>query len=226
MRVLIVEDDRVMARQIQRGLERHGLEADVAHDGESGLAMARQGSFAVVLLDWMLPKLPGVEVCRLLRLERNRAAVIMLTARVGLNDRVEGLDVGADDYVTKPFEMEELLARIRAVMRRGQAQRAEHLDIQDLEINCTAHTVSRAGVPIKLTKREFALLEAMARHPGRVFTRETIIEQIWEDDRSLSNTVNFHVTSLRKKIDSGREQSLIRTIHGVGYALETGGGGS
>ncbi|HRI43454.1 MAG TPA: response regulator transcription factor [Fimbriimonadaceae bacterium] len=219
MRILVIEDDEVIAERLHHALTKEGYAVDTVPDGERGLALAQIRPYSLILLDVMLPGRDGVSVCEALRRGRHNVPILMLTARGQVEDKVRGLDAGADDYLPKPFEFKELLARIRALLRRDKTQKSAVLVVDDLEIDAAAKVVRRAGRDLHLTPREFSLLEALARNQGRVLTRDVIIEQVWADDRSLSNTVNFHVTSLRKKIDEGREKSLIETVHGFGYRL-------
>lgn len=219
--MLVVEDDRVIAMQLKRALEKEGYSVEVAFDGISGLEEAKLNPPHLILLDLMLPKMGGLEVCERLRRSKVNCPILMLTARDDVEDKVQGLDAGADDYLPKPFELSELLARIRALLRRDKSTRSEILVVADLHIDPKGKSVTRNGQEIRLTPREFSLLEALARNAGRVLEREMIIDQIWNDDASMSNTVNFHVTALRKKIDEGREKSLIQTVHGFGYRLVT-----
>jgi len=219
VRILVIEDDEVIAERLHHALTKEGYAVDTVPDGERGLALAQIRPYSLILLDVMLPGRDGVSVCEALRRGRHNVPILMLTARGQVEDKVRGLDAGADDYLPKPFEFKELLARIRALLRRDKTQKSAVLVVDDLEIDAAAKVVRRAGRDLHLTPREFSLLEALARNQGRVLTRDVIIEQVWADDRSLSNTVNFHVTSLRKKIDEGREKSLIETVHGFGYRL-------
>ena len=219
MRILLIEDDEVIAERIKSGLERIRFTVDVALDGETGLQMAREGTYAMLILDLMLPGRDGWSVCEALRLRRNPVPILMLTARGGVEDRVRGLNSGADDYLPKPFDFSELLARVRALLRRDQINRSPVIRIGDLEIDPAAHQVRRGGREIPLTPREFTLLEALARNEGRSLTREYILERVWGSDESYSNTVSFHVASLRKKIDADDAVKLIHTVHGIGYVL-------
>ncbi len=219
MRVLLVEDDEVISERLKRALEKEGYTADLAHDGQIGLELAKLSEYSVIVLDVMMPKRDGWSVCQALRDSKNTTPILMLTAKDAVEDRVKGLDLGADDYLVKPFSLKEFLARIRALSRRTKLEKSSVIHLADLEIDANAKTVYRNEVPIKLTKREFTLLEALARNRRRILSREFIIEQIWNDEDSVSNTVNFHVTSLRKKIDEGRERSLIETVHGFGYRI-------
>jgi DNA-binding response OmpR family regulator len=219
VRILLVEDDEVISERLKRALEKEGFTADLAPDGQVGLDFARHGEYSVIILDIMMPKRDGWSVCQALRDSRNTTPILMLTAKDAIEDRVKGLDLGADDYLVKPFSLKEFLARIRALTRRNKIEKSSVIHLGDLEIDAKAMTVTRAGQPLKLTKREFTLLEALARNRRRILSREYIIEQIWNDEDSVSNTVNFHVTSLRKKVDVGREKSLIETVHGFGYRI-------
>jgi two-component system, OmpR family, copper resistance phosphate regulon response regulator CusR len=224
MRILLIEDDDVIAERIKVGLERARFTVDVASDGETGLEMAREGPYALLLLDLMLPGRDGWSICEALRLRRNPIPILMLTARDAVQDRVRGLETGADDYLPKPFDFNELLARVRALLRRDQMHKARVIRIADLEINTSARQVRRGDKEIVLTPREYSLLEALARNEGRALTREHILERVWGDDESYSNTVSFHVASLRKKVDAEYEVKLIHTIHAVGYVLRAPGG--
>jgi two-component system copper resistance phosphate regulon response regulator CusR len=219
MRILLIEDDEVIAERIKVGLERAHLSVDIAADGETGLQMAREGPYALLILDLMLPGRDGWRVCEALRLRRNPLPILMLTARGGVEDRVRGLNAGADDYLPKPFDFNELLARVRALLRRDQIHKSRVIQIADLEIDPSTRQVRRGGRELLLTPREFTLLEALARNEGRALTREHILERVWGNDESYSNTVSFHVASLRKKIDAEYAVKLIHTVHGIGYAL-------
>ncbi|MBX3117922.1 MAG: response regulator transcription factor [Fimbriimonadaceae bacterium] len=225
MRILAIEDDEVIAERLRHTLEKEGFTVDLAFDGVEGLRMATGRAYQLIVLDVMMPKMDGVEVCRELRSQRATVPILMLTARDQVGDKVRGLDSGADDYLAKPFDFAELLARIRALVRRDKIHKTQIVRVADLEIDPVSHLVTRDGEELHLTRREFSLLEALARNQGRTLSRELITEQVWNDVESLSNTVNFHVTSLRKKIDTGREHSLIETIHGVGYRISAGGEG-
>ncbi len=223
MRLLVVEDDAVISEGLRRTLTKAGYQVDVALDGEDGLDQALSVTYGAIILDVMLPKRDGWSVCEALRRSKIASPILMLTARDQVGDRVKGLDLGADDYLPKPFDFSELLARLRALVRRDKANRAGILHVADIEIDAASKTATQNGQPLHLTPREYSLLEALARNQGRTLTRDLIIDEIWADDQSMSNTVNFHVTSLRKKIDTGREQSLIETVHGFGYRLRSSG---
>jgi two-component system copper resistance phosphate regulon response regulator CusR len=220
MRILLIEDDEVIAERVQAGLEKARFQVDVAHDGEAGLAMARDGGYALVILDLMLPGRDGWSVCEALRLRRNNVPILMLTARDAVEDRVRGLELGADDYLPKPFAFPELLARVRAQLRRDRVNRARVLGVADLEIDTTARRVTRAGREISLTPHEYSLLEALVANEGRTLSRDYILERVWGDEENCSNTVSFHVALLRKKVDAAFPVKLIRTVHGIGYVLQ------
>jgi DNA-binding response OmpR family regulator len=221
MRVLLIEDDEAIAEEIKEGLEEEHFRVDVAANGPAGLALAEaeEGRYAVILLDIMLPGIDGWEVCRRLRARRDRTSILMLTARDAPPDRVRGLDLGADDYLPKPFDFGELVARVRALQRRDRIHRTRLIRIADLEIDTGAHRVFRGGQELSLTDREFTLLEALASRQGHALSREFIQQRVWGDDEVLSNTVDAWVHLLRKKIDAGRSVKLIQTVHGIGYAL-------
>jgi two-component system copper resistance phosphate regulon response regulator CusR len=219
MKLLLIEDETAIARVIQRGLEQARFSVDLAEDGERGLAMALAESYALIILDLMLPKMDGWRVCEELRRHRSRVPILMLTARGALEDRVRGLETGADDYLPKPFEFPELLARVRALLRRDKMHRSRVIRVADLEIDTVQRRVTRAGVPIGLSHREYELLEALAGYEGQVLTREVIQERIWLDEDSYSNTVDVYIRLLRKKIDVGHDQKLIHTVRGTGYTL-------
>lgn len=221
MRILIVEDDEVIAEQTAKSLKEDHHHVDVAFDGEAGWDLLAENSFGLIILDIMMPKLDGISLCKRARDFGVSSSIIMLTARDEVEKVVEGLDAGADDYLTKPFDVRELKARVRALARRDANEKNQHIHIGDLVINTKAHTVERDGKPIQLTQREYTLLEAFARYRDQILTRDAILERVWNNDRSLANTVNFHVSSLRKKIDHGFEQKLIHTAHGLGYVLRT-----
>jgi two-component system response regulator MprA/two-component system response regulator TrcR len=218
-RVLLVEDDRLIAEFVEPELERLGFRVRCAYDGPSGLEAARNFEPELLVLDIMLPKLDGVGVLKELRSEGVRTPVIMLTARDATIDKVHSLDLGADDYVTKPFEMDELLARIRALLRRTEGD--EILRVADLEVNTSTHEVRRKERKIYLTAREYALLEFMAHHPNRVLSRELLLSQVWDRGFGVTtNVVEVYIAYLRKKIDGPGEQRLIQTLRGSGYTLK------
>ena len=220
MRVLLIEDHRPMVRALKRGLEEEGFAVDTAEDGEEGDYKARTANYDVIILDLMLPKVDGLTLLQRWRKNGNQAHVLVLTARDQLDDKVKGLDLGADDYLTKPFELEELLARVRALVRRGHQVKDPVLRVRDLEIDTAARSVKRAGIPIHLTPREYSLLEFMAFHRGKVVTRTMIWEHLYDEhDESTSNVVDVYIRYLRNKIDKGFDPPLILTRWGEGYQL-------
>lgn len=223
MHILVVEDEKRLAFLLRRVLleERHTV--DLAHDGHTGLDLAESGTYDVVVLDVMLPGIDGIEICRQMRADGVMSPVLMLTARGAVEDRVAGLNVGADDYLTKPFAMEELLARINALLRRRDRsfEASPQLVVGDLTLDLVRHEARRAGRVIELTAKEFALLEYLMRHPGQALTRTQIIDAVWRYDlEALSNVVDIYIHYLRDKIDSGREKPLIKTVRGMGYKIE------
>jgi two-component system OmpR family response regulator len=220
MRVLVVEDEIKMASLIRRGLRSEGLAADVAIKGEDALWMAGSTGYDAIVLDVMLPGIDGFETCRRLREEGIWSPVIMLTARDTVEDRVAGLDGGADDYLAKPFSFAELLARLRALMRRGAAERPPVLRVGDLELDPAARSVVRDGSSIDLTAREFALLEYLMRHSGEVLTRTQLIEHVWDFAyEGDSNVVDVYIRYLRNKVDRPFGRDQIETVRGAGYRL-------
>lgn len=220
MRVLLVEDHKPLVRVLRKGLEEEGFAVDVAYDGEEAAHKVRATSYDLIILDRMLPKEDGLSLLQRWRREGLDTHILMLTAKGNLEDKVKGLDHGADDYLTKPFELDELLARMRALIRRGHQAKDPVLRIGDLEIDTGAHTVHRAGKPIHLTPREYALLEFLAYHRGKVVTRTMIWEHLYdEEDESTSNVVDVYIRYLRLKIDKGFGTPLIQTRWGEGYLL-------
>lgn len=219
MKILLIEDEAGIANMIRRGLTDASYVVETAADGKTGLEMALSSAYALVILDLMLPKMDGWQVCEELRANRNRVPVLMLTARDNVEDRVKGLDLGADDYLPKPFDFQELLARVRALIRRERIHRSRTIRIADLEMDTAQHRVTRAGAEVKLSHREYELLEALASNEGKVLTREAIQERIWMNEECFSNTVDVYIRMLRKKIDADHVQKLIQTVHGVGYTL-------
>ena len=220
-RILVVEDDRSIARMVELELEHRGFGVRRAHDGPSGLEAALAYRPELVVLDIMLPGMDGVGVLRALRREGSRVPVIMLTARDATLDKVHSLDAGADDYLTKPFEIEELLARIRALIRRADGE--ETLRVADLEVNTATREACRGERSIDLTAREYDLLEFMAKNPRRVLARDLLLSRVWDQERGIAtNVVDVYVGYLRKKVDAPGEEPLIRTIRGAGYALREG----
>jgi DNA-binding response OmpR family regulator len=220
MRILIVEDERQMAEVLRKGLAEEGHAVDTARTGPEGLAQATSERFDVVILDVMLPGLGGLDVARRLRAARVRTPVLMLTARDTSADVVAGLDAGADDYLVKPFSFDVLLARVRALARRGPAERGVVLTAGDLSLDTGAHEVRRGRERIELTRTEFSLLECLLRRRGTVVARNALIESVWGHDREIEdNTLDAFVRLLRQKIDAGARPRLIHTVRGVGYCV-------
>jgi two-component system OmpR family response regulator len=220
MRVLVAEDDVKMAGLLKRGLEEEGYAVDVARTGPEALWAGSENPYDAILLDVMLPELDGFEVCRQLRAANRWAPVLIVTARDAVPDRVAGLDAGADDYMTKPFSFSELLARLRALMRRGPSQRPAVLSTGDLALDPAAKRVARQGAQIELTPKEFALLEYFMRHPGEVLTRTRLIEHVWDFAYDGdSNVVDVYVRYLREKVDRPYGKNSIETVRGSGYRL-------
>ena len=220
MKVLLVEDERKIASLIRKELEARGFVVDVAHRGDEGYTLATTRPYDVAVLDIMLPGRDGLSILRNLRERGMDVPVLLLTARSELNERLEGLNLGADDYLTKPFFVEELGARIQALARRAAGQARSLLQVTDLTLNLLTREVTRAGRRIELTNREFILLERLMRSPGRVFTRAQILEQVWDSDFDPgSNLVDVYVQRLRKKVDGEANERLIETVRGVGYRI-------
>jgi two-component system OmpR family response regulator len=226
MRVLIVEDQVKMATLIQRGLRKEGMSVDVAGDGEDAVWMAGSTPYDAVILDVMLPSMDGFEVCRRLRADGVWSPILMLTARDAVRDRVAGLDAGADDYLTKPFSFAELLARLRALVRRGSAERPVELRVGGLRLDPTRHRAWRGEAELELSPKEFALLETFMRRPGEALSRLTLLEHAWDYEyENRSNVVDSYVRFLRAKIDSPFGVESLETVRGTGYRLREDGGG-
>jgi two-component system copper resistance phosphate regulon response regulator CusR len=221
MKVLLIEDDRKTATYLRKGLGESGFVVDVASDGEDGLHRARTGEFDLVILDIMLPGRDGWSVLGELRRSGKATPVLVLTARDGVGDRVRGLELGADDYLVKPFAFSELLARARSVLRRGPARVPESIRVADLEVDLVRHRATRDGKRLELTPKEFALLSLFARRVGEVLSRTLVAEQVWDINfAGDSNVVDVHVRRLRAKVDEPFERPLIHTVRGAGYVLE------
>jgi heavy metal response regulator len=221
MRILVVEDEKKVASFIQRGLEAEHYTVDVAYDGETGLARAIEGHHDLLILDLMLPGRDGAAVLRELRTRRLGVPILLLTARATVTDKVHGLDLGADDYLTKPFEFAELLARVRALLRRGATAPSPRLALADLALDPATREVTRGGRRIDLTAREFALLEFFLRNPGRVLSRALIAQHVWGVSfDTFTNVIDVYVNYLRKKIDADFEPKLLHTVRGAGYVLK------
>lgn len=223
MRLLIIEDDTKTAQALRTGLRVEGYEASLAKDGEEGFYLLNAESFDLVVLDWMLPGRDGIEVLKTLRSRGNKTPVLLLTARDAIEDRVVGLDVGADDYLVKPFAFAELLARIRALLRRSGQEDVLRKQVGDLSVDMEAHRVTRGSQEVSLTPREFDLLAYLVKHQGQTVTRRMLAKDVWrETNRAtpLDNVIDVHVAHLRRKIDEGQRTKLIHTVRGVGFVLK------
>lgn len=221
MRILAIEDDHKIAAAIKKGLSQEGFAVDVEYDGESGLGAATTLPYDLIVLDRMLPEMDGVEVCKNLRSQKIHTPIIMLTAKSNVGERVEGLNAGADDYLPKPFSFEELIARIRALLRRPKETQSDKLQVQDLTLNTLSFTVTRGEKTINLSTKEFALLEYLMRNPSRVLSKDNIIEHVWDFDADiLPNNVEVYVGYLRNKVDKPFKKPLIHTVRGFGYKIE------
>jgi two-component system, OmpR family, copper resistance phosphate regulon response regulator CusR len=224
MRILLIEDNRRLSDSLKATLIEDGYAVDTAYDGVDGEDMALLTPYDIIILDIMLPKRDGIEVCRSLRDQKKLTPILMLTARDALDDRVLGLDSGADDYLVKPFEIKELRARLRALLRRESGNKSGDLVIEDLKLDPSTHYVWRAEKPIDLTAKEYSLLEYMMRNPNRLITREMVIAHLWDYDQSIaSNVVDVYIRRLRRKVDDPFEIKLIETIRGAGYRLHDPG---
>jgi DNA-binding response OmpR family regulator len=223
MRILVIEDEAKVASFIRRALEEESYAVDVCDDGAKGLDMGRTGCYDLVILDLMLPGMPGLAVLTALRRDHVNVPVLILTARSQTDQRVKGLDAGADDYLTKPFAIEELLARVRALLRRGSGEAAGLLQVEDLILNPATREVTRADRRIDLTGKEYALLEYLMRNAGRILTRPMIAEHVWNQDfDTFTNVIDVYVNYLRNKIDRGQDCKLLHTVRGSGYTLKAG----
>lgn len=221
-KILVVDDNADLADNIRQWLlmEQHSI--DVCNDGVSGLEYLRAYEYDLILLDWAMPKMPGIEVLKQFRSLGGVTPVLMLTGRRSVDDKEEGLDAGADDYLTKPFEMRELSARVRALLRRSSAQKSYALRAGDVSLDKEQRRVTKAGVELKLMPKDFAILELFMSYPNKVFSAETLIERIWESDTDASpEVVRKHINRIRTQIDTQGKPSLIRTVHGVGYGLDS-----
>ncbi|HSB78330.1 MAG TPA: response regulator transcription factor [Candidatus Methylomirabilis sp.] len=220
MRILLVEDDRKAARVLKKGLEEEGFVVDPAFSGDEGEYLASINDYDLIVLDWLLPGKEGIQVCRELRARDLSTPILMLTAKDALEDRITGLNAGTDDYLTKPFAFAELLARIRALLRRATTTRAALLQVDNLALDPVSHRVTRGGVVVNLTTKEYSILEFLMRHAGKVVTRTQLGEHVWEAEHdTLTNLVDVHVSHLRKKIDREASVPLIHTVRGRGYRL-------
>jgi DNA-binding response OmpR family regulator len=220
MTILIIEDEKKLVEILKKALRSERYAFDVAYDGEEGFQKALTGNYGLIILDLSLPRKDGMDVCKELRAHLIHTPIIMLTARGVIENRVEGLDVGADDYLLKPFSIDELFARIRAVMRRRKVTEVPLMSIADLIIDGKKHEVTREGKPLSLTPKEYRLLDTLLRNKGQAITRKQLIEEAWGPHfKETNNELNVHIRYLRRKVDSGRTKPLIKTIRGVGYAL-------
>jgi two-component system, OmpR family, copper resistance phosphate regulon response regulator CusR len=225
MRILVVEDDPVAAAVLAKGLREHAYAVDVAADGANALEQIGVNDYDLVVLDVLLPRINGLDLCRQIRADGATVPVLMLTARGGIDQRVEGLDAGADDYLPKPYHFPELLARVRALLRRGPALAAAVLRVEDLTVDTRARTVERGGQAVQLTTKEYALLEYLVRRRGEVVGRADIAEHVWDDSFDpMSNLIEVYIQRLRRKIDDGHQPKLIQTRRGAGYALAAASG--
>lgn len=221
MKILIIEDEKRLSESIKKGLLEAGFSVDQSFDGEDGLFLATSENYDCIILDIMLPKMDGIEICQKLRQEKKLTPILMLTAKSAVEDITKGLDSGADDYLTKPFSFIELKSRIHALIRRNYQQISPILKISDLELDPIKHLVTQGGNEINLTPKEFAILEFLMRHQGETVTRTAIIEHAWNYSfDGLSNVVDVFITSLRKKIGQQSSQKLIQTVHGVGFRMK------
>ena len=221
MRILVIEDEKKIADFIKRGLKEEGYAIDVAYDGQEGHFLAKTNDYDLILLDLMLPKLDGIALCKKLKSEGIVSPIIMLTAKSAVKDKVTGLDAGADDYLTKPFAFEELLARVRAILRKKETRHTTKLQVADLVLDLVTHKVTRAGREIELTAKEYALLEYFMRSAGSIITRTMISEHVWNVDfDTFTNVIDVYVNYLRNKVDSGFDKKLIHTVRGRGYLLK------
>ncbi len=221
MRILVIEDETKVGCFIKRALEEESYAVDLCSDGAQGLEMGRSGSYDLIVIDLMLPSLPGLEILKTIRGDKITTPVLILTAQSQIDQKVKGLDAGADDYLTKPFAIDELLARVRALLRRGSVETPGVLQVDDLVLNPANREVTRGGQRIELTLKEYALLEYLMRHAGRVLTRPMISEHVWNQDfDTFTNVIDVYVNYLRNKIDRGRAKKLIHTVRGSGYMLK------
>jgi heavy metal response regulator len=221
MRILVIEDEVKIAQFVKRGLKEEGYAVDIAGDGEEGHFMLSSNDYDVIILDLMLPKIDGLTLCRTLRKEGNQTPIIMLTAKDTVKDKVKGLDSGADDYLPKPFAFEELLARVRVVLRKKDSRVQTQLKVDDLVMDILTHKVTRSDREIDLTVKEYALLEYLMRNAGNIVTRTMISEHVWDINfDTFTNVIDVYINYLRNKVDSGFENKMIHTVRGKGYLLK------
>lgn len=220
MRILIIEDEHRLSNVVKKGLVEEGFAVDQAFDGEEGLYLAESEAYDLLILDLMLPKIDGLKVCRELRNKKIKTPILMLTAKTKIEDKVKGLESGADDYLAKPFAYAELKARIQALLRRSHHEADPLLKLDDLELDPAKHIVKRSKKTISLTPKEFAILEYLLRHKSEVVTRTQVTEHVWDYNfDALSNVVDVFIATLRKKINKGFKKKLVQTVHGVGYKM-------
>ncbi|OGG15370.1 DNA-binding response regulator [Candidatus Gottesmanbacteria bacterium RIFCSPHIGHO2_02_FULL_39_11] len=220
MRILLVEDERRLANVVKKGLTEEGFAVDIAYDGEEGKYLAESEEYDLIILDITLPKADGITICKELRKKNIKTPILMLTARATLEEKVIGLDSGADDYITKPFAYLELRSRIHALIRRSKGESSPTLSVADLELDPIKHLLTRNGKPITLTPKEFSVLELLLRHKDEVVSRTMIIEHVWDYNfDSMSNVVDVFLAAIRRKVDKGAKVKLIHTLHGVGYKI-------
>lgn len=220
MRILIVEDEQKLARSLEKGLAGEGYVADVVHDSDAAMSLVTGGSYDLILLDWMIPgQYDGPALIKKWREAHEQAPILLLTARTTIGDRVKGLDAGADDYLTKPFSFDELLARVRALLRRPKEHQGSILEAGPLQLDTTAHLVSLEGQPVSLTAKEFQLVEYLIRHKSEVIGKDQLLDHVWSDDsRVQHNTVETFIANVRKKL--GKHESIIKTVRGYGYKID------
>lgn len=220
MKILVVEDEHIIATSLKKGLEQEHYTVDLAFDGQEGFDLASGEDYDLLILDLMLPKMDGLEICRQLRSEQNNVPILILTAKSQTEDKIKGLNSGADDYLTKPFAFEELLARIRALSRRPKSATAEIITVGDLSLNLSTYEVIRNKKPISLSKKEYSLLECLMRHADKILNKDQLIQHVWSYESDiLPNTVEVYIRNLRQKIDKPFNKKLIKTIRGFGYKL-------
>jgi len=223
MRILVIEDDRKAASLLARGLHEEGFVVDVAHSAEAGHRLMQGAAYDLLVVDWLLPGKEGIALCRELRQCGVDMPILMLTARDSLDDRVAGLNTGADDYLTKPFAFDELLARVRALLRRAHLTRPAPR-VGDLSLEPYSQRVIRSGLTVELTRKEYAILEILMRHAGQVVSRSRLAEEVWEEETiELDNLIDAHISNLRKKLDLPEQQSLIQTVRGRGFMMQSKG---
>ena len=220
MKILIVEDEHLIANALKKGLEQEHYTVDLAFDGETGFDLASSGDYDLILLDLMLPKMDGLKICRQLREQQIQTPILMLTAKSQIEDKIKGFNSGADDYLTKPFAFEELLARVRALIRRPQKSASEIITVGDLSLNLSTYEVVRQGKNITLSSKEYSLLECLMRHANKILNKDQLIQHVWSYESDiLPNTVEVYIRNLRQKIDQPFKTKLIKTIRGFGYKI-------